>query len=171
MLRYLNTKMIYNNYTLSNAKCCHHLWLTLNICLIFSGLSTLPFQRAVLSLYFALWHKPFSLFLFCCSPHLSSTRARFGMVLRPCIAHPLRLTFKFSCTVDADRVPDSIKTICVETRFIKEHDAARWPINLQENLISRPIRPPTPFRLSCHIELRKLRKILYYLKLNRSAVD
>lgn len=49
--RYLNTKMIYNNYTLSNAMCCHHLWLTLNISLIFSGLSTLPFQRAALSPY------------------------------------------------------------------------------------------------------------------------
>lgn len=46
---------------------------------------------------------------------------------------------------------DSIKTICVETRYIKEHDAAKWPINLQENVISWPIRPPTPFRLSCYI--------------------
>lgn len=65
VLRYLNTKMIYNNYyTLSNAKCCHHLQLTLNIRFIFSGLlSTLPFQRAALSPYSALWLKPFSLFL------------------------------------------------------------------------------------------------------------
>lgn len=71
--------------------------------------------------------------------HLLHTRVRFNMVLCHLVSLERergRFTFKLSRSIDADRIPDSIKTICVGTRCIKKHDAAKQTINLREILSS-----------------------------------